>query len=428
MNNYVWYPDDYQKNTRQDEEPKSLMVPPGPKKTRFYKKNWFACIVSSVLTAALCLGGFSFAVLQTDWFDKPQTSVQGGQTPEDITNGVDQSQMFFQKIADRADKQELSGNAIYEKVHVSIVGIETKGKANSFLNQTVALGSGSGIIISSDGYIVTNNHVIDNATEVTVTLSNGTQYDAKLVATDTKTDIAVIKIEATGLPEATLGDSDAVLVGDRAFALGNPLGMDLSSSFTGGYISGVNRKLDIEGEDSNFIQTDAAINPGNSGGALVNAYGEVIGINTIKYSGESVEGIGFAIPINEAKEIADQLLNKGYVSRPLIGITISTVTEAVKEYYGFADTGVYVGSVETFSGAERAGLKPGDIITHVNGTRVNTIEELEDIKNQYKAGDVIKFTVNREGEVFDTEVTLMDNKTDNTASNNSGNALPKAER
>lgn len=426
MNNYVWYPDDYQKNTRQDEEPKSLMIPPTPKKIRFYKKNWFVCIVSSVLTAALCLGGFSFAVLQTDWFDKPQSSVQGGQMPEDITTGVDQSQLFFQKIADRADKQELSGNAIYEKVHVSIVGIETKGKANSFLNQTVALGSGSGIIISSDGYIVTNNHVIDNATEVTVTLSNGIQYNAKLVATDTKTDIAVIKIEATGLPEATLGDSDAVLVGDRAFALGNPLGMDLSSSFTGGFISGVNRKLDIEGEDSNFIQTDAAINPGNSGGALVNAYGEVIGINTIKYSGESVEGIGFAIPINEAKEIADQLLNKGYVSRPQIGITISTVTEAVKEYYNFADTGVYVGSVETFSGAERAGLKPGDIITHVNGTRVNTIEELEEIKNQYKAGDTLKFTVNRDGEVFDTEVSLMDSKAANN--NTSGTQLPKSER
>ncbi len=429
MNNYVWYPDDYQKNTRQDEEPKSLMIPQ-PKKTRFYKKNWFACIVSSLLTAALCLGGFSLVVYQTDWLDPSSPSTaQGSQTPEDITSGVDQSQLFFQQIADRADRQELSGNAIYEKVHVSIVGIETKGQANSFLNQTVALGSGSGIIISSDGYIVTNNHVIDNATEVTVTLSDGTEYEAKLVATDSETDIAVIKIEATGLPEATLGDSDAVLVGDRAFALGNPLGLDLSSSFTGGYISGVNRKLDIEGEDSNFIQTDAAINPGNSGGALVNAYGEVIGINTVKYSGESVEGIGFAIPINEAKEITDQLLNQGYVSRPSIGITISTVTDAIKEYYGFADTGVYIASVETFSGAQRAGLQPGDIITHVNGTRVNTIEELEEIKDQYSVGDVLTLTVNRDGEVFDAEVTLTDSQAAaNSGSGTKGTELPKADR
>ena len=389
------------------------MLPKPKRKRTFYKKNWFLCIVTAVLTAALCTSGFALIIMRSDWVNKPSGKAGAG---VDTASDISQTQAFFKKINDRKDKEELNGPAIYEKVHSSIVSIETKGTSGGFLNNSVTVGSGSGIVLSKDGYIVTNNHVIQEATEVTVTLSTGKTYTAKTVAKDAETDLAVIKIDATDLPEATLGDSDKLLVGDKAYAIGNPLGKNLYSSFTGGFVSGLNRSLDIDGESGNFIQTDTAINPGNSGGALVNAFGEVVGINTIKYSGENVEGIGFAIPINDAKQVVDELIKKGYVSgRPLVGLVDpKSISKAEKEYYDLSDYGVYVTNVSSSGGAEKAGIKVGDIITYFDGTRIKTVEELNSLKDKHKAGDTIDVTVNRDGKEIPLKLTLTEDKPDAT--------------
>jgi len=396
------------------------MLPKPKRKRTFYKKNWFVCIMTAVLTAALCMSGFALIITRADWIRGTSNKSNAG---VDTAADISQTQAFFKHINDRKDKEELSGPAIYEKIHSSIVSIETKGTSGGFLNSSVTVGSGSGIILSKDGYIVTNNHVIADATEVTVTLSTGKVYNAKPVAKDTETDLAVIKIDATDLPAATLGDSDNLLVGDKAYAIGNPLGKNLYSSFTGGFVSGLNRSLNIDGESGNFIQTDTAINPGNSGGALVNSYGEVVGINTIKYSGENVEGIGFAIPINDAKLVVDELIKKGYVSgRPLVGlIDPKTISQAEKEYYDLSDSGIYITSLASNGGAEKAGLKVGDVITYFDGARVKTVEELNTLKDKHKAGDTVDVTINRDGKVLQKKLTLTEDKPDVTASQQTPN-------
>ena len=241
---------------------------------------------------------------------------------------------------------------------------------------STATASGSGIIISEDGYILTNNHIVatsssesyyevSEATKVTVTLFNDeTEYEAKIVGKDEQTDLAVIKIEKSGLSKAEFADSDSIKVGEFAMAVGNPLGMQ--SSVTCGIISAVNREVtDSEGKKFTLIQTDASINSGNSGGALVNAKGEVIGINTLKLSGTGIEGMGFAIPINSAKSVIDQLIEFQTVKRPALGITATAITEDQSKRYN-VPVGVYVESVEKDSSADEAGLKVGDIITELN--------------------------------------------------------------
>ncbi len=412
MSHYTWYP----KDGGQNKPPQTgLMLPKPPKlKPKFYYRAWFLCLVTAFITAALCLGGFYVLLTYTNIgrhgdANLPKQDSSAVDTPESVKN----SRSFFEELENREGKTELTGPAIYEKVHSSIVSIETKGNSGGFLNRTVTLGSGSGIILSADGYIVTNNHVIQNATEVTVTLSTGKIYDATLVAKDTQTDLAVIRIQAKDLPAADLGDSDKILVGDKAYAIGNPLGKNLYSSFTGGYISGLNRNLDTTNSESGkFIQTDTAINPGNSGGALVNIYGQVIGINTSKYSGSDVEGIGFAIPINEAKSVIDDLMKNGYVTgRPLMGlVNPQSISDAEKAYYDLADSGVYVTGLTKFGAAEKAGIKVGDIITKADGKRVKTVEELNAIKDKHKAGDTITVTINRNGKEMEKSLKLAEEK------------------
>ena len=209
-----------------------------------------------------------------------------------------------------ANKQLLSVVEIARKVGPTVVGINTKVAMQNFFGMpTMQDGSGSGIIISSDGYVVTNNHVIEGASEIKVLLSDGKEFEAKLVGADARTDLAVLKMEGLNFPYATLGNSSELQVGELAVAIGNPLGNELAGSVTGGYISALNRSITVDDRKFNLIQTDAAINPGNSGGALVNNYGEVIGINSVKMSASGVEGIGFAIPIDEAKPIIEDLKN-----------------------------------------------------------------------------------------------------------------------
>ncbi len=310
--------------------------------------------------------------------------------------------------------------AVANKVLPSIVGITVEYKVNSLFGGTsTSQGSGSGIIVSSDGYILTNNHVVNStssssyyqiteATKVTVKLYNDeTEYEAKIVGSDTQTDLAVIKIEKTGLTAAELGDSDSVQVGEFAMAIGNPLG--LQSSISCGIVSAKNREVnDSEtGITYNLIQTDAAINSGNSGGALVNGDGNVIGINTLKLSGTGVEGIGFAIPINSTLDVYNELKTNGKISRPYIGIGGIDITEALAKKNNLV-IGIYVKTIDNFSAAEKAGLKIGDVIIEADGTKITTMDELNEIKNKHKVGDKMTVKINRNGTEKEITLTLQE--------------------
>ena len=306
-----------------------------------------------------------------------------------------------------------TGVGVASKVRPSIVGIEVEYSVNSifYRNKSTATAAGS-------GYILTNNHIVNSsstsyyyelgkANKVTVTLYNdSTKYDATIVGTDSQTDLAVIKIEKNGLKAAELGDSDAVQVGEFAMAIGNPLG--LTDSVTAGIVSAVNREVsDQDGNSYVAIQTDASINSGNSGGALVNSKGQVIGVNTLKLSGTGVEGVGFAIPINSTKEIYEQLIQYNKVKRPYIGIGGYDLDEQTAENNNLV-VGIYIKTIEDFSAGEKAGLKIGDVIVEVDGTKVTKMDELNAIKNQKQIGDTLKLKVFREGKEKEITVTLQE--------------------
>ena len=320
--------------------------------------------------------------------------------------------------------EEYSETGIYaaNKVLPSIVGITVEYTVNSpyygYSMQSSGTATGSGVIISQDGYILTNNHIVStssntssfyqvsDATKVTVKLYNDeTSYEAKIIGKDETTDLAVIKIEKTNLPAATLGNSDELKVGEFSMAIGNPLGME--STVTAGIISAVNRTITSDGRNYTVIQTDAAINSGNSGGALVNSKGEVIGINTLKLSGTGIEGIGFSIPINSTKEIYTQLISDGKVKRPYIGISGRDIDEQTAKQYKLVE-GVYIVSIEQFSAAEKAGLKPYDVITEVNNKKITNMNELNEIKNSFKIGDTISLKVYRDNSYIDVQLTLSE--------------------
>ena len=314
-----------------------------------------------------------------------------------------------------------TGVYVAQKVLPSVVGIKVEYSVSSvfYRNQNTATASaeGSGIIISEDGYILTNNHIINSssnssfyeiskANKIIVSLYNDeTEYEATIIGTDEQTDLAVIKIDKTGLTSATLGNSDTIQVGEFAMAIGNPLGMQ--SSVSSGMISAVNRKVTSDNKTYTLIQTDTAINSGNSGGALVNSKGEVIGINTLKMSGSGIEGMGFAIPINSAKPIAEQLIEYNKVKRPYIGIIGRDIDEQTAKNNNLV-TGIYVLNIEEFSAAEKAGIKIGDVITEFNGTKVSTMDELNDLKNSLSIGTEVTLTINRNGESKQLKLTLQE--------------------
>lgn len=298
----------------------------------------------------------------------------------------------------------LAGEEIYKKVSPSIVSvISTTASGTS---------SGSGVIMSEDGYIITNNHVVEDAQSVTVQLSDGKQYDATIIGTDEQTDLAVLKVEPEEkLTAAEFGDSDELQPGEYAYAIGSPGGVQFANTITGGRISAINRDVTINDRVMTLIQTDASINPGNSGGALINKYGQVVGITSAKLSssgfGEaSVEGMGFAIPINTVKEVVDELIANGYVAgRPSIGITGSNVESADGSI-----AGVQVYSIDSRAKAASEGLQVGDIITAVNGTPTPTMDDINAIKEDMKAGDKLTLTVYRisTGKMVNLTVTLTD--------------------
>lgn len=300
---------------------------------------------------------------------------------------------------------------IVKKTADSVVEIATEGvKTGSFAQQYVVKGAGSGVIISEDGYIITNNHVIDGANSVTVTLRDGnTSYTAAVIGSDSENDIALLKVDAKGLTPATFGDSSKLAVGDYVVAIGNPLG-ELGGTVTDGIISALARDVTIEGENMTLLQTNAQISPGNSGGGLFNANGELIGIVNAKDSATEVEGIAFAIPINNVLDIIDDLKSYGYVTGKIdLGMQLTDITSKdTAFYYGVNQTGCYVLSVTRGSNAETAGFTTGDLITKVNGTSVSTSSDVEKALENSKVGDNVKFTVYRNGITKDLTLTLAE--------------------
>ena len=294
----------------------------------------------------------------------------------------------------------------------SVVSINVTGTSGyNFFGQPVqSASSGSGFVLTEDGYIVTNYHVVKDAHTVKVTMYDGTEYDARYVGGDEDYDIAVIKVDASGLPAVTLGDSSKLNVGDRVLAIGNPLG-ELTFSMSGGMVSSVNRAINVDGTPFNMIQTDASINPGNSGGPLLNSYGEVVGIVSAKYSStssqETVEGLGFAIPINDVISMVKDIMTNGYITnKPYLGVTPGTMNAQLAAQFRYdIDKGVFVYSVEEGSAADKAGLQMGDVITKVDDTEVDSVEELNAAKKQYSAGDTSTLTIYRQGETITVDIT-----------------------
>ena len=308
-------------------------------------------------------------------------------------------------------KNAMSDAEVYAAGVNSVVSINVTGTSGTnFFGQAVQTASaGSGFILTKDGYIVTNYHVVKDGETVKVTLYNGDEYEAKYVGGDEDYDIAVIKVEAADLQPVTLGDSGSLNVGDHVLAIGNPLG-ELTFSMSGGMVSCVNRAINVDGTPFNMIQTDASINPGNSGGPLFNQYGEVVGIVSAKYSStgnESVEGLGFAIPINDVFAMIQDIMTNGYVTnKPYLGVTAGTMTEQMAAQYRYDITsGVFIYSVEEDSAADQAGLKMGDVITKVDDTAITSMEDLTVAKKQYSAGDTCTLTVYREGQETTVELT-----------------------
>lgn len=387
-------------------------------------KGIFLPFISGILGTILILGiCIEIPSIRTKLLDSLNIDNSTVSTTKDKQNSTSSKNLEAASVSNTnlISLEDYSNTGIYaaNKVLPSIVGITVEYTVNSpyygYSMKSSASASGSGVIISEDGYILTNNHIVNTsstssyyqvsqANKVTVKLYNDdTIYDATIVGTDETTDLAVIKIKKTGLPAAELGNSDSIKVGEFSMAIGNPLGME--STVTAGIISAVNRTITSENRNYTVIQTDAAINSGNSGGALVNSKGQVIGINTLKLSGTGIEGIGFAIPINSTVDIYKQLISDGKVKRPYIGISGRDINEQTAKQYKLVE-GVYIVSVEPYSSAEKAGLKSYDVITEVDGNKITSMDELNEIKNSHKIGDIINLKVYRDNNYVDVQVTL----------------------
>ncbi|MBR1482523.1 MAG: trypsin-like peptidase domain-containing protein [Ruminococcus sp.] len=329
------------------------------------------------------------------------------------TGNVTINQVSSGAVTNASSVSASTTSDIVKKTADSVVEIATEGiTTGSFARQYVTQGAGSGVIISADGYIVTNHHVIDGANTITVTLRDGnTTYDATLIGSDEDNDIALIKISAEGLSPATFGDSASLAVGDYVVAIGNPLGT-LGGTVTDGIISALAREVTIEDKNMTLLQTNAQISPGNSGGGLFNANGELVGIVNAKDSATEVEGIAFAIPVNNVIDIIKDLQNYGYVTGKIdMGMEFVDInSNDTAFYYGVNELGCYVLSVNSGSNAESAGFKRGDLIVSVNGTNVSTQADISKALENNKVGDEVTLTVKRNGQTQDIKLTLAEYK------------------
>lgn len=387
-----------------------------PKKHTFRK-------VSAFLMAMVLVSGGSIAVYR-EVAENPVSAVETDSASESGSkSSVSADNVSLIKTAGNSG-EVLSTEEIVQKVLPSVVGVESQftvtesGYYYGFgMPSNSATGTGTGVVITEDGYIVTNAHVIYDsehgaglADSIKVHMDDDESYDAEVVGYDTDCDLAVLKIDADGLTPAEFGDSDSLMLGESVIAIGNPLGFDLRNTVTSGIVSGLNRNITINDKSMNLIQTDTAINSGNSGGPLINKKGQVIGINSSKmssgYGDASIEGIGFAIPSNETSSIIDDLMQYGYVTgKPQLGISCQDVTESISRMYNMP-VGVYITEVSEDSAAEKAGLQSGDIIVAVDGKNVETAEALNAQKNTHTAGDTVEITYIRGGKEKTVDITL----------------------
>lgn len=421
MSNNDWYNDEswYAPLTPKEEEPL-------PKSAKKKKKKIRIRVIGAVCLALLLLIGTSIAFREPeskepgspalpsledsddmpenwqDFFDDYYESVQTDVAEINIPRA--ELPIDFRLELQAAPEEELSLQELYQNCSPSIVAI------SGYVDGKSAYSWGTGVVLSEDGLILTNTHVIEDCDRATVTLYDDSVHEATLVGADSISDVAVLKIEATGLPAASFGDSGSLMVGDKVAAIGNPLGETFRMTLTDGIISAIERGINYNGHSMTLLQTNTALNEGNSGGPLFNMYGQVVGVTNMKMmsSYSSIEGIGFAIPSATVKSVVNALVTDGEVrGRPSVGITIGGIPDNASDYYSIPG-GVYVSDVTEGSDAEAKGIQIGDIITHVNGQPVSTVDEVGVIKNQFNVGDIMTFTIWREGETFDVDVVLMD--------------------
>ena len=373
---------------------------PKPKRDSFFKTHKNAVLISTCV-ALSALGAFGGTMLAIQ--------LNGGMGKAVLYQSVDTSK----NKNNNATATNVSITDIANETMDSVVEIKTESvSTHSFFQQAIVSGAGSGVILSKDGYIVTNHHVIDGASKITVTTRSGKSFEAKLIGSDSATDLAVLKIEAEDLHPAVLGDSSKLNVGDTAVAIGNPLG-SLGGTVTSGIISALDREVTIDNQKMQLLQTNAAINPGNSGGGLFNANGELIGIVNAKSSGDSIEGLGFAIPVNRAKEIINNLIENGYVKgRASLGVTLVNGSDS---FFEEDTTQVYIYDVSKGSAADKAGLKRGDQILKIDDTSIKDISDVTTIISNHSAGDTIKMTVLRDTQTKTITVTLGEASNTNNA-------------
>lgn len=387
-----------------------------PKKPRQPGKPVSLTRKSLALLIALCvvvsaLFGFGGSYLAN--------ALNGGHSGSSKTASVSKNGY---KLED-ATGSKMTVQEVTNKTKDSVVEIKTESvSADAWMQQYVTEGAGSGVVMTADGYIMTNNHVIDGASKITVTTSDDKEYEAKLVGTDSITDIAVLKISAKNLTPATYGNSDQLAVGDMAVAIGNPLG-ELGGTVSAGIISALDRELAIDGKTMTLLQTDASINPGNSGGGLFNGDGQLIGIVVAKSSGSNVEGLGFAIPINKAADVAQQLMDKGYVSdQPSTGMSYAESSQGngATQFFGnsqdsqsqSSSAAVYIQEV-TGTNAKKAGFQSGDLVYAVDGTRITSFNTLSSIVTSHKVGDKLTYTIVRGNQTKEIKLTLEEKKASN---------------
>lgn len=396
----------YHYNYRSQEDQGRHEAPAVSKKPSFWHKTGVK--ITALLLACAVVGGaagYGGAALSKSG---KTTIQQSNRTAQEVT---------VKKVTGQA---LMSPAEVYASTVNSIVSINCSAVSTNIFGQRVeSASSGSGFVITQDGYIVTNHHVISGASSVTVTMYDGTEYPATVVGSDSDYDVAVLKIDATGLQPVTLGSSEDVNVGDTVLAIGNPLG-ELTFSMSQGIVSCCDRAINVDGTPFNMIQVDASINPGNSGGPLMNLYGEVVGIVSAKYSSYSdttVEGLGFAIPIGDVQAIITDIMENGQITnKPSFGITAGTMTQQMAAQYQIDQTsGAFVYSVNKGGAGEKAGLKMGDVITKVDSTDITSMEDLTAAKKGHKAGDTVTVTYYRDGQTQTTELTF-DAKTDDTGS------------
>ncbi len=358
------------------------------------------CVILSFIAGLL--GGYVTNTLI------PKTGVSSGDTV--------MYKSVIREVSREEDADEaMSISEVSSYVANSVVEISTEYTTTStWMTQYVYKGAGSGVILSEDGYIVTNNHVIENATKITVKLHSGDEYEAQLIATDPQTDIAVIKINATDLSAAVLGNSSALTQGDQIVLVGNPLGA-LGGSVSEGIISALDRDITVNNQTMVLLQTDAAVNPGNSGGGMFNMYGELIGIVNAKSEGSDIDNIGFAIPIDTAKNVIEQLLSYGYVqNRPYLGLTMIDINDrSTATSYRVSEYGVYVLKAASSSNAAKAGVKSGDRIISVNGTEVSSTSDVNTIINAMSVGDEVTLQLSRSGSKISVTFSLDEMKASN---------------